>query len=190
MNLTDTNKRKVETLVEQWRAGFEKGIETITEACRALAEAYDLAPKYAESLVEDMNIPPEALKRMLEVGRGKRAERLLTEATAGESALAKCDISLQRRYLEESVPVLNPSDPTQHRLIPVPELTLAQARQVFVNGTVRTLGQQRSYIETHQPAPAVKMDKCYIVMRGKIRWLKPCEVSVGELAGILEEAVR
>lgn len=189
--ITEQSKDRVKDLIKQWITQYHCGIESIKSGCKALVEAFEIDPKEAWRLVEESNVPPAIVKRMLEVGRGIRCERLLGACTRGEMALAKCDITFQRVYVEEPVPVVNPAKPDDFRLIPVSELTPEEVKQVFNNRSIRSTREQRSYLESRQvKAPIQKLEFEYQVKRGKVIFLKPCEVTVDKLLDLIKEANR
>jgi hypothetical protein len=185
------DEARVQSLIAAARELWASGLNNIGQACRLFAEAFSVNPAIAAPLMSDF--PPAAIDRMLQVGRGLRAEQLLTEATPGHHALAKCDLATQLTYLDAPIPVVNPSKPNEHSLIPVAELGSDQIKQVFERGHIRSLCKQRSWIEKRDRNRLPKLasiDKPYVAFRGRVRWTRPCEVSVSELLRIIDEASR
>jgi hypothetical protein len=187
--LTTETKRQVQDLIQLWQQSLMDGHEQIIKGCQALAQAFDLSPEYANSCFNKGTYSERALRRMLDIGRGQRHPRLLTEQTEGETALASCDIALQTRYLDDPIPVVSPAQPSEHRLIRVQEMTHSQVRQVFYRGHIRSLAEQRSVIERQQFTAAPPLERSYVIMKGKVRWLKGCETTAAQLADILKQLV-
>lgn len=187
--ITKSKTESVNELINEFSKQLAAGMLNVERACRTLAEAYDIDAGYAENCVKALGIPSPSVKSMLAVGRGKLMPQLLTGSTPGERALAHCDVAIQKLYLDEPVPVMAPTNFAEHRLIRVSELTADQARQVFDRGTLRTLAQQRSYLEANARPETVQVERCYVIKKGYIRILKPCEIRTAEVATILQRLV-
>jgi hypothetical protein len=127
---------------------FAERIRNITTDL--LAVAADLVhslpsrPKLAREIAA-LGINPELVKRLEKLGRKQLHPDLVLATTPGAIKLGSCVPSEQELLLESGAEVMEGDD---SRVIPIHELTDDQARQVFVNGHVRTLAEQRSWLKS------------------------------------------
>jgi len=101
-------------------------------------------PQLAREIAAE-GINPELIDRLERLGRKQLSSRLVFATSPGGVKLGQCLLSEQDLLLDAGVEVLTASNDT--RVIPVHELTPAQARQVFARGKVRSLAEQRSWRE-------------------------------------------
>jgi len=174
----------------EWHLTYKKAGGSFVDCCRELVAFYEWDAHLAEDILVEHGFNSRVLKRMLEVGRGTRMEALIWPTNRAQKELAKCDVSVQRSVLAEPIEVVNANGPSETRLIPFAELTTRQAEQVFDNGAIRSLCQQRSYLEAQAPAVQhIRIEKPYRVMRGKVEFYKPCIVPVAEMMAITQQAL-
>lgn len=127
-----------------------EGIRGVVVNMIAISEAYVSAlamnPKIKADL-EEMGISRRLLARMEMVGAGKIDHRLALETHAAARSVMLLPMSDQVNVLDHGVEVMDTD--TEVRRIPVDQLSPKQVSQVFANGEVRTLAQQRTYLQEH-----------------------------------------
>jgi hypothetical protein len=88
---------------------------------------------------------PRVIDRFYRIGSGEMSLKMLFRTSKGDNALMKCPVAIQEEYADAPLPVFcfdEGGEPT-HRLVSTADMTPEQAKQVFNNGTIRTLEQQR-----------------------------------------------
>lgn len=109
------------------------------------------------------------LRRMERIGRGEIHPKLAFAVSAGHRKLSRCTYSEQSLALERGLEVLAP-DFKEHRLIAAEDLSKEQIRQVFVGRRIRSLAEQRTWIEEdakhHAPDKSAKKGDWQIEKHG------------------------
>jgi hypothetical protein len=171
---------------------FEQGKQCWVKAGKTLAEAVDKIPGFLEMMEEHCpQFPPRFIKRMLDLGRGALHEELLLANTKGEQALARLSYSWQEKYVKQPVEVLLKKEKDwDNMLIPVADLTPDQVHQVFDGAGIRTLAQQRVYLENawaRKTAPPNQTNLPYRIVGGKLVVMAPVTLNRKELAKLLSD---
>jgi len=190
--LTDTETASLPAVVQEFRSLIIQGYECLVKACKVYVQAITKDPSMRETFFEmNPEIPAAAWRRYEMVGRGALHPKLLTASTQAGRLLANCAYSEQEAYIEKPVEVLLPGGDTLR--VELRNLTPEQTKQVFARDHVRSLGEQRAYIED-QMAGAVLMaaakpadvEKPYKVCRGML-WVKDVKFTRGDLIRILAD---
>lgn len=171
---------------------YQKGKECWINAGKTLAEAVDKVPGFMKLMEEHCpQFPPRFLNRMLDLGRGALHEELLLASSKGENALAKLPYSWQEKYVKQPVELLlKKDDKWDTLLVPVADLTPDQVHQVFDGSGVRTIAQQRVYLENQwarKTAPPKQANLPYRIVQGKLVVMQPVTLNRKELAKLLSE---
>jgi hypothetical protein len=149
-----------------------------------LVAAVDVNPRILDEMV-DLGINRELLRRLEKLGRGQISPRLVFSTTTGERRLHCLPLSEQEHLLDQGVEVLGAEG--DHRRIPVAQLSPAQCKQVFGAHGVRTLAEQRTWIEEHKPQPVAVLDRDYSVNKDSVTILRPVKISRQLLISILAQ---
>jgi hypothetical protein len=110
-----------------------------------IAACLDVNPRFADELVS-RGMPADVIRRLERLGRNQIHESLTFNTRPGGIKLMTLPLSEQVVAISEGITVLEP-DEQDSRNIPVNDLTHAQCKQVFSNGRVRSLAEQRSYLQ-------------------------------------------
>lgn len=137
----------------------------------ALAEDYlnavQTRPLLRMELLE-VGFSEEQLRKLEALARGQLHPKLMLVVGTQYRALARCPRSVQEQVIAGGVTVLEP-DGKDTRIIPLDDLTPQQSRQVFRDGTILSITQQKTYLAqlTPKPAPAdVLIKKNKVIYNG------------------------
>jgi hypothetical protein len=67
------------------------------------------------------------------------------------------NIEEQKKLLDRGVEVFDAENPTEPRCIPLADLSPKQRKQVFADGRVRSLAEQRTWLAEHAVQPEVRL---------------------------------
>lgn len=153
-----------------------RGIEAWIEAGEIAARELDADPEWADKLcAENKWITPERVKRFADFGRKKIHPLLYVAGTPGASKLMKMPYSLQEKHVKEPVEVLTPGG--EPLLVDVMNLKPNQVDQVFGFDRVRSLAEQRAWIESAQqaaPKPKAQAGLPYRIVNKKVICMEGC----------------
>jgi hypothetical protein len=138
-----------------------------------LVAAVDVRPETMEELM-DLGVNRSLLYRLYKLGRGQISPRLVF-ATGREKHLLALPRSEQERILDDGIAVLSPGG--DHRQIPVSQLSTAQCKQVFGPQGVRTLAEQRTWLDEHRAKTAAPIDVDYQIHKDSVTILRPAKIS-------------
>lgn len=149
------------------RAALGRFREAVTEAAQCYVAAIERDPAFRDFIADEMPDVPASLWRALEqVGRGLLDGRIITGGVAYGNRLRRLPIHEQRRAMDETLPLLV-GDGDQ-LAVKLSSLTPDQAEQIFAPDHIRTLEEQRAWIEDRRMrqrisagpmAPQVIVDK-------------------------------
>lgn len=181
-----------ENYIQEFQNLFEEGKRCWIKAGKTLAEAVDKVPGFMKMMEEKCpQFTTRFLNKMLDVGRGALHEELLLANSRGEQALARLPYSWQEKYVNQPVELLlKKEEEWDTLLVPVADLTPDQVHQVFDGAGVRTLAQQRVYLESlwaRKTAPPKQANFPYRIVRGKLEVMSPVTFNRKELAKLLSE---
>jgi hypothetical protein len=164
--------------------------EDLLGVARDYVEALDRSPGVRMEL-EKLGVAKELLRRLERVGRGSIAPALVFCAGMAAQRVMSLPLSEQEEILRQGVEVLS-LDGLDHRRIPLEELSPDQVRQVFSEEGVRSLSQQRTYLENEREAqrvvePIQQVDVVYKIRGKRVIFTRPCEMTARQLAMILAE---
>lgn len=180
-----------ENLIEAFVKSFKDAGQALAETGRLLVKIVDTVPNGIDRLIDRLpGLSPYTVKFLLAVGRGQVLEQLCLSESPGVLRLRECDVAVQRRHIAEPIPLLiYEGGKTSHLLVSVFDMSMQHSKQAFGRGFVRTLEQQRQWMEGQKPKITnIAMDRPYTVRRGKIIFHKPCELTLQQLASLTAEA--
>lgn len=168
--------------VDEFGDLLKKGMEYIKKACEVYVQAITEDPNLLEEFkTKYPEVSMSAWADIEAVGRGTLSQGLLFKASSGYNRLKKLPLSLQQKYINGTVELL--IEGGESLKVKVEALTTDQARQVFSRTHVRTLGEQRAYLESKRSKNKLKpykiIDKKLVVKR--------VEFTIEELEDILKE---
>jgi hypothetical protein len=180
--LDDSTRRFAEAL--------KRGVDAFLEAGRIVAQEIDKDPKFPEKVAAQSNgdIPAVLVRRFEKLGRGQVIPQFLLHwDKPGVKKLRKFTPDLQTKYLKEGLEVL--VDKGQHLLINPLHMTKLQAQQVFECDEIRSLPEQRAWLESEKMTVNLnkteKVEDLYNIVKGQIVFNRPCHFNVDELMQIL-----
>lgn len=138
---------------EEFLAKVRESGDALQEAARMLVLRLDNVPDARQSLL-DRGFDVTALRQMERLGRGQIIPQIAASASCGARALGRCPVSEQRTVWENGVEVLEP-DLHDTRRIEVVELSRKQCQQVFGRDGLRSIAQQRTWLEEEARKKAV-----------------------------------
>lgn len=135
----------VNKAIESWKTGAE----FYREGCELYVKAIDMSPKAREMFQEAMPDQPSTWWSKIEkVGRGLMHPDLLVNYGAGYRRLERCRLEDQEKYIQKPIEFLTARGDTMK--IAVGNLTVDQCQQVFAFDHVRSLPEQRAWIESEK----------------------------------------
>lgn len=166
-----------------------QGVDSWLKAGEIIAREMDKNPDFIEQISDQYpDLPVNILYRFEQIGRKQVYPRLLLNDSPGARRLIKMPYALQVKYSDEPMALLTKSGDSLK--VEVRNLTPDQANQAFASDHIRTLAEQRAWLEDKEsfsaavPAsgnpPYRIVGKTVVVMQG-------CKFSVGDLARILVE---
>lgn len=118
----------------------------LAAACNLVVQVIDEFSWTPEDISELIRSDTMIVRNMERCGRQHLLPELVIGTTTGRRYLAKLSVAEQHKYLTEPLEVMTSSGDTL--LISVDNLTPALCRQVFDGPRIRTLPEQRAWIET------------------------------------------
>jgi len=169
---------------------LKRGVDAFLEAGRIVAEEMDKDPKFPEKVADLTNgdIPAVLVRRFEKLGRGQVIPQFMLHwDKPGVRKLRRLTADLQAKYLKEGIEVL--VDKGQHLLINPLHMTKFQAQQVFDNDEIRSVPEQRAWLEDEKMTAAInqteKAEDTYKIVKDQIVFNRPCHFDVDDLMKIL-----
>jgi uncharacterized protein YjhX (UPF0386 family) len=125
-------------------------------ACKIYVDLIDDDPTVKEACIE-VGIPAPFLKKAEDVGRGLLHHRLLIASGVQYHKLAKCSLSDQEKYLSSPIPVLCANGDVLN--VAIDNLTKEQVEQVFSYDRVKSIPEQKAYLESLKTVKEVETAK-------------------------------
>lgn len=180
-----------DTRLSDFHTALLRGQEALQEAGRILVSLLDEDISWKRRIRE---AHPEITEDMLEtferIGRKQLYYKLCLLEGPGVRALRRCPYSEQVKYAAEPVEMLLASaeDASDHLKVSIESLNLDQAKQVFASGRIRTLAEQRSFLDQQQRKPQVlAKPKGYTLGKGCVTFHEPVKLTAQDLARLLAE---
>jgi hypothetical protein len=191
MKLTKTQQEKI----SQFSQLCQAGIDAWVEAGKIIVELVEADPQVFDKIIEfDKRMNAGILGRFEQMGRGVLHPHLLLNDSPGYEKLSLMPYSVQERYIEEPLPLIVETDNgTDVLLVKVKDMTLAQARQAFASGRVRTEGEQRAWLmdqRAKKARPVGTNIPAWTIRNGRVFFNEGATLSAGELATIITQLTK
>lgn len=176
---------------------LSRGLAAFAEAGEILVNALTEYPNIKERIMElEPRIDPQALADLERIGRKQLHPMLMASNRPALRALRRMPYSEQERYATQPVELLivDSADKTSTLQVSIHSMTADQSRQAFNGNHVRSLAEQRAYIETERAkrmikqAPPITSD--YVVSRGRIVTNRPLTLTQEDLVRMLSEITK
>lgn len=187
----EINVEDLDKTVKAFKDMFNKGMGLVIDACRLYVTAIDASAEARLKFREGCPDVPECTWARIElVGRGIMHSRLLWETGPGAKKVRKLPFSQQKICLEEGIEVLLDGGDTMKMQLTA--LTNFQVDQVFTKDHVRTLAEQKAWLESYKSeykfdAPVAGELESYLLKDKKLIVLEPMTFSKRQLKKILEQ---
>ena len=166
-----------------------RGMEAWKAAGRIVADLVDQDQDAIDRIIEKSPMLTKGILRSLErIGRSELLPELLLKSGAAYARLREMPYSVQRRYMNEPVPVLiHTANGPDTLNVSLDSLTPRQARQVFGSDGVRDLSAQRAWLADNCAAPTPEADTLPFEVHGKtVVFTRPCKMSRADIAALLQ----
>lgn len=188
MNQTQIAK----TYIQEFCDLIEQGKQCWIDAGKKLAEAAEKVPNFINITLEACpHFTERFLRKMIDLGHGALHPDLLIGESSGERRLSALPYSWQEKHATRPVELLVKKDKELDTLlVNVRDLTPEQCNQVFDHSAVRTIAQQRAYLESvwaKRAIPPRQTNSPYRIVGGQLIVMSPAKFSRKELAKILAE---
>jgi hypothetical protein len=184
-----TTLSKMDSKLAALRKAVTEGILAYLKAGELLVEILDEGYNL-QDIAEKSEMPVDVLAQLERIGRKQLCPQLLLAEYPAARRLERLPFSEQERLMNGPVEVLILRDGTTDTLqVNVQHLTPQQVRQVFAASHVRSLAEQRQWIESQRPpAEPVKVDVPYVLTRkNTIIFNQACEMTAKELLRIASQ---
>lgn len=188
-----SNAVSLSSRFNEFRQALQDGIEGIVRASEAYVAALDDDPRNADKFREEFAewVPSAAWAQFEAVGRKWMHPRLLMGGVADRKKagiIKRLPYSTQERiFSRERFPLLTSSGETLE--VDILEATASQVDQLFNGQTVRSLGEQRAWVESISKAEASEDAEVmpYTVRDGKVTFRRGCVLNRTELKRLLQD---
>lgn len=176
----------IEQMIEEFKRLIQTGLESIAKASVVYVKAIDENPHNHKRFADSCPlVPASAWSGFEAVGRGWLDYRLLLNGGTANKIMRKLPRSQQTSALDNGVELL--LDDGDNLIVKVENLTPKQAKQVFAKDHIRSLGEQRAYIESqHAPTPK-EYRPSYTIKRGVLHINAATTLTRKEVTRILME---
>ena len=176
----------IEKMIEEFKTLIQAGLESIAKASAVYVKAIDENPKNHMRFAESCPlVPASAWSGFEAVGRGWLDYRLLLNGGTANKIMRKLPRSQQTSALDDGVELLIKDGDTLR--VQVESLTPKQAKQVFARDHIRSLGEQRAYLESlYAPTPK-EYRPSYTIERGVLHINAATKLTRKEVTRILME---
>lgn len=181
--------------IDQFIALFKEGVDAWIKAGKILVKLVEDDPHTYDYIIQRCpTLNAGILGRFEQMGRGILHPQLLLTASPGFDKLRKLPLSMQERYLTESIPLIVHTDTgTDVLLVEAKNMTKEQANQVFAPGRIRTEGEQKAWLiqqRSNAAKPVGTNMSPWKIKNGRVEFLAGATLSAGELVTIMTQLVR
>jgi hypothetical protein len=170
----------------EMKQAITAGVQAWIKAGELLVEILDEGFNL-QTIADEVQVPVDALAQLEKIGRGQLCPQLLLADYPAARRMERLPMSEQERLMNGPVEVLVMRDGHADTLqVNVQHLTSQQVKQVFATNHVRSLAEQRQWVESQRPASEpVKVDVPYVLTRkSTVIFHQGCEMSAKELLRI------
>jgi hypothetical protein len=183
--------KKTDQRLNDFYEAIQRGKEALEDAGRILVAMIDEDASVKERIMDDHpEITEDVLETFERIGRKQLYYRLCLLEAPGIRALKRCPYSEQVRFETEPLPMLliNGKDLTDHLLVAVHSMQPDQVRQVFGAHRIRSLAEQRAWLENQKCKPRqLENSNPYTIGKGRITFHEPVTLSASDMARLLAE---
>ena len=187
---TEITRKGADIRIAELQQAIYTGVEAWKKAGQLLVEMIENDGLALADIAEKTELPLDVLSQLEKIGRNHLLPQLLLAEYPAARKLERLPMSEQSRLMIEPVEVmlLKDGDPDT-LLVPIRHLTGAQVRQVFASNHVRTLAEQRQWIESQRPvSEPVKVAVPYMLTRrGSVIFNQACELTAKEMLRIVAQ---
>ena len=171
-----------------------KGVECWIEAGEIIAKTLQDNPGSMGRICEVTGLSEDIVRRFEQIGRKEIYPQLLANTSIGYRKLVSCPYREQQHYSENPVELLIVGNGKTDTLkVNVAHLTPEQARQAFSSDHVRTVSEQRAWIEAERKRSvenairekAEVQEAAFVIRGGRVTFRKGCEMTAHEVAELL-----
>jgi len=181
------------TYMDEFRKHFTAGIEGIVKASEAYVAAIDDNPRYGDEFRDEFAdwVPHSAWSQFEAVGRKWLHPKLIMGGMSDRTKsgiVKKLPYSIQERVFDrERFDLLtHDGDTLQVDMI---EATASQAKQLCAGNRIRTLSEQKAWIESQRVAEAAPVSEVmpYTIRDGKVAFRRGVTLTRTELKRLLQD---
>lgn len=171
-----------------------KGMDCWIEAGEIIANTLQEHPDSLPRICEVTGLSEDIVRRFEQIGRKEIYPQLLANTSIGYRKLVSCPYREQQLYSESPVEMLVIKNGKPDTLkVNVAHLTPEQARQVFASDHVRSLAEQRAWVEAERKRSvelsirenADIQEAAFIIHKNRVTFRKGCELTAHEIAELL-----
>ena len=171
-----------------------EGIDKWLEAGRLVADALSRNPASMDKICQATGLSPDIITRFEQIGKEELYPQLLASTSIGARNLVKCSYSQQKHYSANPIAMLvSNGDKPDKLMVAVDAMTGQQVKQVFGRGHIRSLAEQRAWVESEREsivrrtlADKAEIQEAAFVIKGKrCVFKKGAELTAREIADIL-----
>ena len=168
---------------------INKGVECWFKAGQLIAKNMDENPDFVDEICDKCkDISPETIYRFEQIGRQQLYPNLLLNDSPGVRRLRRLPFDLQKKYATAPVTLLISGGETLE--MDVRNLTPGQAAQVFSGDRLRTVAEQRAFLEDKKTTEAVvpaSGNLPYRIVGKTVVVMQSCRFTTGDLARLLAQ---
>ena len=173
--------------LEEIKTALFNGFSQFIKAGQLVVESLEEGGLSLASLSEAIDVPIDVVAQLEKIGRRQLSPHLLLAEYPAARKLERLPMSEQERLMIEPVEVLvmrsgNPDT----LLVNVQHMTPSQTRQVFASNHLRSLAEQRQWLESQvKESDTVKIETPYVLTRkGTVIFHQGSEMTAKELLRI------
>lgn len=182
----------VESTLQQLKSLVDVSTRNILQAADLVCQLMDREDLDAMEIADRTGVTRNFICGLERVGRKRMVPELFLGETPGARAMRKLPYDLQKKYLDQPIPLLSVTDSGKPEQLNMPydALTAEQARSVFVSGRLRSLAEQRAYYEAQASAKlarAAVLHEPYTIRRRTVQFHQPMTLTAQDLIRLLQK---
>ena len=178
--------KSMHAMIEKFIGSFQNWVQNTIEVSKQYAELVDRFPEAKEELKHRLpGVPSRTWIKFEAVGRGYMHPQLISNPHFAIPRLERMSYSDQTKAVEGKMDVLTAQGDTLK--VALSELTPEMAKQLFAHDHIRTLSEQKVYIESKRSAKLKTVATMYKVFKDRVDVVEPCSLKKADLLRILQE---
>jgi hypothetical protein len=186
------NKLAKKTYIQEFVEAITMGHNMIHKACVGMVEKIDENPECKQEYIDAMpNVPSRTWATFESIGRNTMDFRLALGGVKNEPQIKRLPISDQNRIMDgEKLELLLSGGDTL--MVDSTTCNKEQATQLFDKGAIRSLSEQRAFLEAEERGwemveKVQSLTERYRVMGSRVVVPAACELNKGDLLAMLAE---